>query len=335
MRLKAGLVGIEVEVEGNHFRKGDSDLSDDEEGEFSPIPIPWVYHHDGSLRGEDNAEYVLRNPIQFEEVGPALGTLWDMFDKDGTVLSESNRTSVHVHLNVQEFYLNRLCSVLALYFSVEELLTAWCGETRVGNLFCLRVKDAPAIITRLKEYFKTNGSYKFSDGMHYAGLNPQAIQKLGSVEIRTLRGVTTPDVIEKWVSILERLYKLSEEYPDPRKICDVFSAHGPQGYLCEVLGEHAFEVMEFSGYTNEQINNALYEGIRAAQELCYSCDWSMFSPIKVKTDPFRRKIIEEEGPHQGFIDFYQIAANLPDPTPNSTPPAPTWYIPPTTQEEVF
>ena len=57
-RPTKGLVGIEIEVEGSKLPK---------ETEFGP----WTYHQDGSLRGEDNAEYVLSSPIEFAAVGPA------------------------------------------------------------------------------------------------------------------------------------------------------------------------------------------------------------------------------------------------------------------------
>ena len=318
MRKAQGQVGIEVEVEGNWFRKG-GESDDEEECDNGNLPDYWCYHHDGSLRGEDNAEYVLRRPIPFDKVGEAVDSLWQMFKEDNTVLTESNRTSVHVHLNIQQFHLNRLCSLLALYLSVEEVLTAWCGESRVGNLFCLRTKDAPAILSRMREYFRENGEVRFSDGMHYAGINPQAIHKLGSVEIRTLRGATEPELIKKWVAILERLYTLSEAFPDPRSICDAFSANGPSGFFMEILGEHANTVASECGYNTEQLNNALYDGIRAAQELCYACDWDAFVPTKIKIDPFQRVIEDpqDDPSYQGMSVSQALGAIPHTPMPIS------------------
>src|SRR5690606_4744320 len=94
-----GEIGIEIEVEGNKFPKHAVEGYDGVDPHF--IPDMWQYHRDGSLRGEDNAEYVLKNPIKFSEVPDAVNKLWEMFDKYGTVLETSNRTSVHVHLNAQ------------------------------------------------------------------------------------------------------------------------------------------------------------------------------------------------------------------------------------------
>lgn len=278
-----GDVGIEVEVEGNKFPKtgGGHDT-----GHF--IPSVWGYHHDGSLRGLDNAEYVLKKPIQFGQVPEAVNSLWQMFDEFGSKLDDSNRTSVHIHLNVQSWHLNRLCSFMALYFSVEELLTAWCGDHRVGNLFCLRAKDAPAIISRIKKFIKTDGTGGLTDGLHYSAMNAQAIQKFGSVEIRTLRGVTDPQIIIKWVEILRRIYDLSAEYPDPRSVCAGFSGSGPLEYLQTVLGEHTNTIKEGIGYDTQQIMESLYEGIRMAQDLTYCRDWDDFQAMVIRPDPFGR-----------------------------------------------
>lgn len=275
--VKAGEVGLEIEVEGNKFLK---------EG----VPPPWKYHKDGSLRGLDNAEYVLANPIKFEAVPNALKILWDMFEKYGSVLDVSNRTSVHVHLNMQKFHLNRLTAFLALYFSVEELLTEWCGDHRVGNLFCLRAKDATAIITHLKKFIQNDGRYELREGLHYSGLNAHALYKFGSIEIRTLRGCTDPKTIEDWVGILEHMYKLSAEFPDPRSLPSKLSEEGPMAYLELVLGDRKSTILNNINYTISQIRTSLYEGIRLAQDLCYCRDWSLYDPIEVKPDPFGRKI---------------------------------------------
>ena len=269
-----GDIGIEIEVEGNKFQKKD-------------IPTPWKYTKDGSLRGQDNAEYVLKGPISFEKVNDAIDILWDMFKKYGSKLDESNRTSVHVHLNVQKFHLNRLCSFFALYFIIEELLTAWCGDHRVGNLFCLRSKDAPAIVSEIKNMLVNEKVY-FTEGMHYANVNAQALNKFGSVEIRSLRGCTDPQNIIDWVSVLERIYKLSAEFPDPRAIPEGFSGGGPLSFLENILGDKFHLIIDNIGYTNNEISDALYSGIRLAQDLCYCRDWSEYTPRNIKDDPFGR-----------------------------------------------
>lgn len=282
-----GDVGLEIEVEGNKFPKHAYEGYDAIDAHL--IPKAWTYHRDGSLRGQDNAEYVLKKPLDFNKTEKAVTDLWSMFSDYGTVLEESNRTSVHVHLNVQQFHLNRLCSFMCLYFSVEELLTQWCGEHRVGNLFCLRAKDAPGIISELKKFFQNNASYKFKNGMHYAGLNALALQKFGSIEVRSLRGCHNPEEIIQWLQILKRIYDLSEEYTDPRMVVEGYSGEGTIGYLERVLGPHLNTVIQGAGMSTSELNASVHEGIRLAQDLAYCTDWSNFRFIEIKEDPFGRK----------------------------------------------
>jgi hypothetical protein len=126
---------------------------------------------------------------------------------------------------------------MALWYTFEEVLTEWCGEHRVGNLFCLRAMDAPAIIAQLRKFIKNDGQSQLSEHLHYAGLNAHALAKFGSLEVRTLRGCSDPQTIIDWVGILERLYNLSAEYEDPRDICGAFSSEGPLAFFEKILGD--------------------------------------------------------------------------------------------------
>lgn len=283
-RSTKGLIGIELEVEGNKFPKTSGSTPTN-----SRIPKQWQYTKDGSLRGVDNAEYVLREPIAFEEVPKAVKDLWEMFDKYGSVLDESNRTSVHVHLNFQHLYLNNLASFIAMYVSLEDILTNYCGDHRVGNLFCLRVKDAPGILTTACKFIKSSASTDIRDSMHYAGMNLRSLVKFGSVEIRAMRGVTKQDDLLEWVSILERLYKLATtpEFNDPRSVCDQFSGGGGAvEYFNSLLGPLAGVVREKCGMSQQEFMNSLYEGIRYAQDICYCRDWNaVFEAFKNSGKP--------------------------------------------------
>jgi hypothetical protein len=291
-------IGLEIEMEGNKFQK-------------TGLPFPWKYVKDGSLRGQANAEYVLDQPLMFDDVPDAIDKLWQMLAGYGTVLSESNRTSVHVHLNAQRFHMNRLAAFCALYYSIEEILTEFCGSHRVGNLFCLRGKDAPATVSKLKTFITSNGNTNLNEGLHYAGLNIQSLQKFGSLEIRTMRGVTNPSLILKWVSILRRIYDLSGEYTDPRDICHYFSGHGPMAFLEHVLGEHLYDVKNGIDYTNDQIMTSVYDGIRLAQDVCYCQDWDLYKPVVYPDDPFGRLLKKRVSQAEVYEDsIHQSAASI-------------------------
>lgn len=290
-RKTLGKVGLEIEVEGNGFPKT---FEDDEEGceESEFIPPQWRYTHDGSLRGFDNAEYVLVRPLEFEDVPKAVDDLWNMFKEYGSKLDESNRTSVHVHLNVQDFRLNRLCAFAGLWFCVEDLLVRWCGDHRVGNMFCLRASDAPVIVSKLRKLV-VNGDVRGitnDDGLHYAGFNTQALSKFGSIEIRTLRGATDPDVIKTWVSILERIYRISESFQDdPRSVCQMFSGRHYRDFIESILGPHTDTVLSDVDMDEDEIRRSVHQGVRIAQNICFCSTWEEYrETMPAKPDPFGR-----------------------------------------------
>lgn len=308
--LEKGEVGIEIEVEGkNLIYSGET-------------PSPWVYKEDHSLRGEENGEYVLKNPIPFAKVPSALTDLFSALKINGAEFDESNRTSVHVHLNCQSFHLNRLASFMALWFTFEEPLAQWCGEHRVGNLFCLRSRDATAIISHLRKFLKSDGKYELSDNLHYAGLNANALKKFGSLEIRTMRGVSDPKIIQDWVEILQTLYEKSKEFTDPRDVCGIFSGYGPMNMFTTILGNKAATVKEGIKWTEDEIQQSLFRGIRLAQDLCYCRDWSLYKPQELVDDPFKRDRKHVIKKLTGFT----LEDHLPEYL-NSTPPSPPTSAP--------
>jgi hypothetical protein len=282
-----GEIGIEIEFEGKNLLHG-------EEGET--VVGSWVYTIDHSLRGEENAEYILRKPVMFSEVPAALKTLWNGLEENKAVLDDSNRTSVHLHLNAQEFHMNRLTTFLAAWFSLEEILVKWCGNYREGNLFCLRAVDAPALITHLKAFIKADGAYQISDLLRYGALNPNALFKYGSIELRPLRGCNDMETIQQWVDVAERLYRLSEKYDDPRDLVALFSSGGPSSFFETLLGPMAPVVRGGISLSQQEISQAMFRGIRFAQDLAYSRDWNAYKAMRLKSDPFgrdARKIVKK------------------------------------------
>ena len=178
-----------------------------------------------------------------------------------------------------------------MYFALEEILTEWCGEYRVGNLFCLRAIDAPAIVSWTKRFIRNDGQGHLPEVLHYAALNTNPLKKFGSLELRQLRGTTDPDVIETWVRLLQRMYELSKDFPDPREICTmVSSGGGPLVFFETVLGELASVVKNGIGYNEQDIRDSIYVGIRLAQDICYCRDWSLYKPMPLKPDPFNRNM---------------------------------------------
>lgn len=270
-----GEVGIELEFEGNKFPK-------------EVVSKGWTVHTDHSLRGHDNVEYVLTRPINFTEVNGHVLAIFSDMAKYGTILDDSNRTSVHVHLNCHNFHMNRIATFAGIYFTLEEVLAEYCGEHRVGNLFCLRAIDAPDIISTLARFIKNNGSMDIREGMHYAGFNIHALRKFGSIEIRLMRGAMSASQVTDWVSILQRIYELSADFPSPYRVAEMFSESGPLAFFDSILGPMSTTVRNSIGWSDDQVREALYRGIRLAQDILYAQDWNVYKPHNPKPDPFRR-----------------------------------------------
>lgn len=204
-------IGIEIEMEGMGIPNA---------------PIGWVGTPDGSLRGE-SLEYVLSSPVNRLMVKDMLEILASQFSVHRTRLNPSDRCGVHVHVNCQQLTTEQVINFALLYLLVEDLLVNWCGPTREGNLFCLRGKDAEALIAQLA-VCKHNGSLRsiLKDTYRYASMNLSSISKYGSVEFRALR--TTTDFnkrIPVWVDALTSIKDMSLSYKSSRELFDVIKTN--------------------------------------------------------------------------------------------------------------
>jgi hypothetical protein len=106
--------GVEVELEGKKLLGCGPEV-----GTF------WQQHQDGSLRklvpGAEAIEYISRQPYNMAQTEKAIGLLFGYLNSNpGTVVFDSYRTSVHVHVN----YARTVSTGLATT-SVCELETRW------------------------------------------------------------------------------------------------------------------------------------------------------------------------------------------------------------------
>ena len=97
-----GEVGLEIEMEGTN-------LHIDEDLGF------WRGEADGSLRGDESIEYVLRKPVPRNQVAKALDELYVALREQEATIDMTHRTSVHVHINVQQLEVNEVYNFICLY----------------------------------------------------------------------------------------------------------------------------------------------------------------------------------------------------------------------------
>ena len=215
-------IGIEIECEGYNLPKD--------------IPPFWDVHHDGSLRGNQTAEYVTYSGLKFNSVKDSLKILCSEFLLNETWLYKSDRTSVHVHVNVLDMEYKKFWNFFFLYMIFEELLMNLCGEDRKGNLFCLRNEDAEGLLFALEPIITQGDINKIKYIEYkYAALNFSAINKYGSLEFRGMRGTGDFNLIYKWVDILWNMKQVANEYENPQQILYDFSGWGVENIYNKVF----------------------------------------------------------------------------------------------------
>lgn len=263
-----GEVGLEVEVEGHNLLK--------------ELPSYWKNPGDGSLRGE-SAEYVLIQPCQRKSVKRFLQYLKDRLDKHKSVINESLRTSVHVHLNMSSHTMVQVYNLIVLYLIFEDLLTNIAGPNRVGNMFCLRARDAEyfidvlANIARTRKFGTERGETADADRLRYTAINICSVTKFNSLEFRALRGTVDPDIITDWVGLLLALKDAALAYTKPDDILADLSKLGVQNFLRKIFPTNH---KRFSQQDNWE--QTIWAAARLVQNVAYASDWVQTEEDKPK-----------------------------------------------------
>lgn len=273
-----GDVGVEIEVEGKNL----------------PTTTKyWRMEKDGSLRGEENMEYVLAKPLTLAQLSIALKYLDKCYRDADSVVDESVRAGVHVHVNVQDLNIVELYNFMTIYLILEEVLVEYCGETREGNLFCLRACDAEYLIYRLTRAANHRHFRELvDDNLRYASMNVKALGTYGSLEFRAMRGTRDLSVIETWATILVGLREHAKTYTDPTDIVNGFSEGEVDGFLDAALGEHAHM------FKKGDYRLKLMRGMRQAQDVAFCCKWQDFlEPEKQMFGQFAFPVLEEVPQH--------------------------------------
>ncbi len=259
VRGKRGDVGIEIEVEGSHL----------------PRSIPdWLRKGEGSLRGKDQAEYIIPQPIAYSEVYTYLKRIKREFEACGALVLKSDRTSVHVHINVSEEEVLTAFNMIFTYLIFEKVLLKFCGKTRTGNLFCLSSEGAEGILFLLKQAIKRGDLFLLStDEIRYASINLKAIIDYGSLEFRGLEGTMDFEKVCHWVKILSLIKEYARKIKYPREILENFSIEGPNAFFKNVFKEQ-YTNLHYPGWERDVMSN-----MRNIQLLIFSGEWKNFELI--------------------------------------------------------
>ncbi len=276
LREHTGEIGFEIEVEGRYL----PELGKGEEY--------WRRVRDGSLLGAENGEYIFAKPLTLLQSKAALDHLKKLFIQNKTVVDDSVRAGIHVHLNAQRMNMIQVYNLVTLYLILEEILVSEqvCGKGREGNLFCLRASDAEYLTYYLSEVArKKRWQDLMSDDIRYASINLKALAEMGSVEFRAMRTTTDFDAVYKWIRTLYSLRESAKMFDTPDDIIRGFSeAEGPN-FMQMVLGDLAKPYLKIP-----DLGIRIKNGMRNAQDIAFCIDWKAYSKeleaVRKSSNPF-------------------------------------------------
>jgi hypothetical protein len=264
--LTEGDWALEIEAEGRHLPRN-------ENKEFHTL---WNVEADGSLRGEDTAEYVMRGPKTMAGLVHSLDVLGYAIESNESFIEESRTAGVHLHMNVQKWHPLKLLTFITTYYILEKMLVRWCGAHRSGNHFCLRATDAELVLHLLQKAVDAKDwRHLNTEDIRYTALNLTAMFKYGSIEFRSMRSTAKLDDILTWAKLIEQVVKGSEQFNTPRDVIQCVSeSDGDERFVQAVMGEYA----PILGQPD------IWEGVRAIQPFVFMAQWDKIGRRKV--NPF-------------------------------------------------
>jgi hypothetical protein len=204
LMLGSAYIGVEIEAE-NVPRDITLPVS---------LSCYWSAHADESLRN-NGMEFTFTIPLFGEDAVSAIRGLCSYArDKKWAI---SQRTGLHVHLDVRDMEVDDLCKLLCLYSLAEPALYKWIGDAREFNHFCLPWYTAQHGLNKAAQALmmpSREARMLLQEVQRYSGLNLQALAKFGSIEFRQMKTTFDPDRIFTWINFIMALkaHAISTKY---------------------------------------------------------------------------------------------------------------------------
>lgn len=199
-------LGIEVEVEGVKVSKELLNL-------VTPI---WGVTPDGSLR--NNGVEFVSVPIRAKYAHKSLELLRVALAKHSKY-EFSERTSIHIHMNVRRLTLEQLFVLLITYLVVEKSLFQFverCGVNRENNIFCVPITESKYHLNLDKTFkdWEVKAFEAFIENLmqgwkKYTALNLLPLSDKGTIEFRHMGGTIDVDLLMTWINLILSLKKFS------------------------------------------------------------------------------------------------------------------------------
>ena len=118
----------------------------------------------------------------------------------------SERTSVHVHVNVSNMTMQQAKNMLMLYALYEELFFSMVKPERRANIHCVPLTEThlPGIYNKPMWLLRDRWS-------KYAAVNLMRMSDLGTIEFRHHHGSGDTEEITAWLKVLDNLWTLARQ----------------------------------------------------------------------------------------------------------------------------
>lgn len=251
---------------------------------------------DGSLLGNGYELYsrkVLTRPDLVKALDKEIFT--EKFSKS---YKKSQRTSTHVHVNMQNRTKEELFTVLAVYYLTEHLLFRFVEDHRRDNLFCLPMYSAEYNGECLQNLWDERPG-KLLDNFKYSALNVSTLYSFGTLEFRHLEGTTDIKKIDTWLGLIE---KITGSYHDFRSVKDVYETYkvGREDFFRRVFGDlwksipdgdddekadlnfsKVFDILDYQTKPKKEVQSYLFAEARALDDLEFNI-YSIPNPYRTK-----------------------------------------------------
>lgn len=168
----------------------------------------FMVKEDGSLRNS-GMEYV-SYPMAHRNLAAALQ---GFFERNPHLGEEnySERTSVHVHANVQDMTLPQIGNLVLLYQVFETLLFQFVGHDRAKNIFCVPLSEC-ATSYRSAVDLQLDEHRVISRWSKYTAMNLLPVRDIGTVEFRHMHGTCDMLKLAAWLNLLATLMFTAKNY---------------------------------------------------------------------------------------------------------------------------
>jgi hypothetical protein len=163
-----------------------------------------VVVEDGSLR---NSGYEYKTtPLNLEKSLAAFKYLHQNIKLSVDAFTE--RTSIHVHVNMGSFTEDEVKNFLLLYALYEPLFFRFAGQQRQSSIFCV-----PLTYTTVPRMYNRSLSY-MTDAWHkYTAFNIKPLKEFGTVEFRHLGGTNDHHIYYTWLQMIKNMYMYVADSP--------------------------------------------------------------------------------------------------------------------------